>query len=44
VRSAGDLADDVAPALAAGPAAAAFFDTLAQLYRKAFHRRCCGHM
>ncbi len=30
-----DLADDIAAALAASPAAAAFFDTLAQFYRKA---------
>ena len=34
----GDLADDVAGALAANPAAAAFFDTLAQFYRKAYLR------
>jgi hypothetical protein len=34
----GDLADDVAAALAASPAAAAFFDTLAQFYRKAYLR------
>ena len=34
----GDLADDVATALAANPAAAAFFDTLAQFYRKAYLR------
>jgi hypothetical protein len=33
-----DLADDSAVALAASPAAAAFFDTLAQFYRKAYHR------
>jgi hypothetical protein len=33
-----DLADDFATALAATPAAAAFFDTLAQFYRKAFLR------
>ena len=38
VRSAGDLADDIASALAANPAAAAFFDTLAQFYRKAYLR------
>jgi uncharacterized protein YdeI (YjbR/CyaY-like superfamily) len=31
-----DLADDLAAALAANPAAAAFFDTLAQFYRKAY--------
>jgi|SRR5580658_5472524 hypothetical protein len=31
-----DLADDLAEALAANPAAAAFFDTLAQFYRKAY--------
>ena len=31
----GDLADDIAAALAANPAAGAFFDTLAQFYRKA---------
>ena len=30
-----DLADDIAAALAASPAAAAFWDTLAQFYRKA---------
>jgi len=34
----GDLADDIAIALAANPAAAAFFDTLAQFYRKAYLR------
>jgi hypothetical protein len=34
----GDLADDVSAALAANPAAAAFFDTLAQFYRKAYLR------
>ena len=34
----GDLADDVAAALEANPAAAAFFDTLAQFYRKAYLR------
>ncbi len=34
----GDLADDIAAALAATPAAAAFFDTLAQFYRKAYLR------
>ena len=34
----GDLADDTAGALAASPAAAAFFDTLAQFYRKAYLR------
>jgi Bacteriocin-protection, YdeI or OmpD-Associated/Domain of unknown function (DUF1905) len=33
-----DLADDIAAALAAKPAAAAFFDTLAQFYRKAYLR------
>jgi uncharacterized protein YdeI (YjbR/CyaY-like superfamily) len=33
-----DLADDVAAALEADPAAAAFFDTLAQFYRKAYLR------
>jgi hypothetical protein len=33
-----DLADDLAAALAASPAAAAFFDTLAQFYRKAYLR------
>jgi hypothetical protein len=32
----GDLADDIAAALGANPAAAAFFDTLAQFYRKAY--------
>jgi len=34
----GDLADDVAAALVANPAAAAFFDTLAQFYRKGYLR------
>jgi uncharacterized protein YdeI (YjbR/CyaY-like superfamily) len=34
----GDLADDVAAALAASPDAAAFFDTLAQFYRRAYLR------
>jgi hypothetical protein len=34
----GDLADDIATALEANPAAAAFFDTLAQFYRKAYLR------
>lgn len=34
----GDLADDVAVALEASPAAAAFFDTLAQFYRRAYLR------
>ena len=34
----GDLADDIAAALAATPAAGAFFDTLAQFYRKAYQR------
>ncbi len=34
----GDLATDIAAALAANPAAAAFFDTLAQFYRKAYLR------
>jgi hypothetical protein len=34
----GDLADDVAAALAASPEAGAFFDTLAQFYRKAYLR------
>jgi Bacteriocin-protection, YdeI or OmpD-Associated/Domain of unknown function (DUF1905) len=33
-----DLADDIAAALAANPPAAAFFDTLAQFYRKAYLR------
>jgi hypothetical protein len=33
-----ELADDIAAALAANPAAAAFFDTLAQFYRKAYLR------
>ncbi len=33
-----DLADDIAAALAGNPAAAAFFDTLAQFYRKAYLR------
>ena len=34
----GDLADDIAAALEANPAAAAFFDTLAQFYRRAYLR------
>jgi hypothetical protein len=34
----GDLAEDIAAALAATPAAGAFFDTLAQFYRKAYLR------
>jgi hypothetical protein len=34
----GDLADDVAAALAASPAAGAFFDTLAQFYRNGYLR------
>ena len=34
----GDLASDIAAALEADPAAAAFFDTLAQFYRKAYLR------
>jgi uncharacterized protein YdeI (YjbR/CyaY-like superfamily) len=34
----GDLADDIGTALEANPAAAAFFDTLAQFYRKAYLR------
>jgi bacteriocin resistance YdeI/OmpD-like protein/uncharacterized protein DUF1905 len=34
----GDLADDIAAALAARPEAGAFFDTLAQFYRKAYLR------
>jgi translation initiation factor IF-1 len=34
----GDLAEDIAAALAASPRAAAFFDTLAQFYRKAYLR------
>jgi uncharacterized protein YdeI (YjbR/CyaY-like superfamily) len=33
-----DLAGDIIAALAANPAAAAFFDTLAQFYRKAYLR------
>ena len=33
-----DLADDISAAFAANPAAAAFFDTLAQFYRKAYLR------
>jgi len=33
-----DLADDITDALAANPAAGAFFDTLAQFYRKAYLR------
>ncbi len=33
-----DLADDISAALEANPAAAAFFDTLAQFYRKAYLR------
>jgi hypothetical protein len=34
----GDLADDICAALKASPAAAAFFDTLAQFYRRAYLR------
>jgi hypothetical protein len=34
----GDLAPDIASALEASPEAAAFFDTLAQFYRKAYLR------
>jgi hypothetical protein len=34
----GDLADDISAALEANPAAAAFFDTLAQFYCKAYLR------
>ena len=34
----GDLADDIAAALEASPAASAFFDTLAQFYRYAYLR------
>ena len=34
----GDLADDIAAAFAANPQAGAFFDTLAQFYRKAYLR------
>jgi hypothetical protein len=34
----GDLADDIAAALAGNPAAAGFYDTLAQFYRKAYLR------
>jgi hypothetical protein len=33
-----DLADDISAALKASPAAGAFFDTLAQFYRKAYLR------
>jgi hypothetical protein len=33
-----DLADDISAALAASPAAGAFFDTLAQFYRRAYLR------
>jgi hypothetical protein len=33
-----DLAEDIAAALAANPAAGAFFDTLAQFYRKGYLR------
>jgi len=34
----GDLAEDIAAGLAANPAAGAFFDTLAQFYRKGYLR------
>jgi hypothetical protein len=34
----GDLAEDIAAALEANPAAATFFDTLAQFYRNAYLR------
>jgi uncharacterized protein YdeI (YjbR/CyaY-like superfamily) len=37
-RQRGDLAPDIAAALEASPPAAAFFDTLAQFYRKAYLR------
>jgi len=37
-RQRADLAEDVTAALAANPAAGAFFDTLAQFYRKAYLR------
>ena len=37
----GDLAEDIAGALAADPAAGAFFDTLAQFYRRP---SCAGSM
>jgi hypothetical protein len=37
-----DLAEDFAKALAANPGAAAFFDTLAQFYRKAYLRYVDG--
>ena len=33
-----DLADDLAAALAANPAAGAFFDSIAQFYRRAYLR------
>jgi uncharacterized protein YdeI (YjbR/CyaY-like superfamily) len=33
-----DLAEDISAALAANPAAGAFFDTLAQFYRKGYLR------
>src|SRR5215831_6967491 len=38
----GDLAGDLAAALEANPAAAAFFDTLAQFYRKAYLCYICA--
>jgi hypothetical protein len=38
----GDLAEDIAAALEASPPAAAFFDTLAQFYRKAYLRYIDG--
>jgi Bacteriocin-protection, YdeI or OmpD-Associated/Domain of unknown function (DUF1905) len=34
----GDLAEDISAALAANPSAGAFFDTLAQFYRRAYLR------
>ena len=34
----GDLAEDIAAALEANPAAGAFFDTLAQFYRNGYSR------
>jgi uncharacterized protein YdeI (YjbR/CyaY-like superfamily) len=38
----GDLAEDISAALTANPATGAFFDTLAQFYRKAYLRYIDG--
>ena len=38
-----DLAEDIAAALAANPAAGAFFDTLAQFYRRPISAGSCDY-